>query len=115
MSFEWEQLQDEGHAIFGGGENAKRIDVPDTDPILMKELATIPKGRKSLTKNMFPFFRAPVMAVHTPTWSRNLSPPSLKAGIQPSTPTCGELCVCGNCRTSSAMDNGKRITIPDFE
>ena len=46
MSFEWEQLQDEGHVIFDGGENAKRIDVPDTDPVLIKELAHYTKREK---------------------------------------------------------------------
>jgi hypothetical protein len=61
--------------------------VPDTDPILMKELAHYTKRERIADQNMFPFSRAPVMAVHIPTSSRNLSPPSLKAGIQPSMPT----------------------------
>src|SRR5690606_23665570 len=38
MSFEWEQLQDEHHALFEGGESARRIDVPDTDDLLIEEI-----------------------------------------------------------------------------
>ena len=46
MSFEWEQLQDESHVIFDGGENASRIDVPDTDPMLIEEIAHFTKREK---------------------------------------------------------------------
>jgi hypothetical protein len=46
MSFEWEQLQDEHHVIFDGGENARRIDVPDTDEMLIPEIANFTKREK---------------------------------------------------------------------
>jgi len=39
MAFEWEQIQDEGPALFEGGEQARRIDVPDTDDQLPSEIA----------------------------------------------------------------------------
>ena len=37
LAFEWEQIQDEGPVLFEGGENAKRIIVPDTDDMLPEE------------------------------------------------------------------------------
>jgi hypothetical protein len=46
MSFEWEQLQDESHIIFDGGENAKRIDVPDTDELLIEPIKHFTKREK---------------------------------------------------------------------
>ena len=46
MSFEWEQLQDEQHVLFDGGENALRIDVPDTDEMLIPEIAHYTRREK---------------------------------------------------------------------
>ena len=83
----WEQLQDEGHAIFDGGVNAKRIDVPDTDPILMKELAHFTKREKIADQKHVSFLQGAGHGGSHPHLVQNLLPPSLKAGIQPSTPT----------------------------
>ena len=43
MAFEWEQMQDEGPALFEGGEQARRIDVPDTDDQLPADIAQFTK------------------------------------------------------------------------
>ena len=39
LSFEWEQLFEEGGVLFSGYEDAKRIEFPDTDNMLPKEIA----------------------------------------------------------------------------
>ncbi|WP_400262974.1 Gfo/Idh/MocA family protein [Sphingobacterium sp. SG20118] len=46
MSFEWEQLQDEQHVIFDGGENAVRMEAPDTDDLLIPEIADFTKRER---------------------------------------------------------------------
>jgi len=39
LSFEWEQTAEENPVLFSGFEDAKRIEVPDTDNLLPKEIA----------------------------------------------------------------------------
>lgn len=43
MAFEWDQIENEGCALFEGGESARRIQVPDTDNLLPKEIAPFTK------------------------------------------------------------------------
>jgi len=38
LSFEWEQVQDGSPLLFEGGEKATRLEVPDTDELLPKEI-----------------------------------------------------------------------------
>jgi predicted dehydrogenase len=44
LSFEWEQIADEGMVIYSGYEDAKRIEVPDFGHLLPKEIAPFTLG-----------------------------------------------------------------------
>lgn len=55
MSFEWEQIADERHALFTGGEDAKRFEAPDTDDLLIEELKTFTRRDAILNKDNVSF------------------------------------------------------------
>ena len=116
MSFEWEQLQDEGHAIFDGGENAKRIDVPDTDPILMKELAHYTKREKIADQKHVSFLQGAGHGGSHPHLVQEFVAAIVEGRNSAVDADLAANYTCaGICAHQSAMNNGKRISIPDFE
>jgi predicted dehydrogenase len=50
-SFEWEQVAGENPVIFSGYEDAHRIEIPDTDQILPKEISNFTLKNKIVDKN----------------------------------------------------------------
>lgn len=57
MAFEWEQIADEEHALFAGGEQAERLDVPDTDELLIDELKHFTRREVILNKDNVSFLQ----------------------------------------------------------
>jgi len=116
MSFEWEQLQDEEHAIFEGGENARRIFIPDTDHLLIEEIASFTKREKIDDPNHVSFLQG---AGHGGSHPHLVQ--EFVAAIVENRNSAVDADVAANytcagiCAHESAMQGGKRISIPDFE
>ncbi|RPD42097.1 Gfo/Idh/MocA family protein [Chitinophaga barathri] len=116
MSFEWEQLQDEEHVIFDGGENAKRINVPDTDALLIPEIAHFTKREKIDDPNHVSFLQgAGHGGSHPHLVQEFLAAITENRYSAVDAHIAANYTCAGICAHESAMNNGKRIQIPDFE
>lgn len=116
MSFEWEQLQDECHALFEGGENARRIDVPDTDDMLIKEIAQFTKKGKISDPNHVSFVQGAGHGGSHPHLVQEFVAAIIENRNSAIDADVAANYTCaGICAHESAMNNGIRIKIPDFE
>jgi len=116
MSFEWEQLQDEGHVSFDGGENAKRIDVPDTDDLLIPELAHFTKREKVADQKHVSFLQGAGHGGSHPHLVQEFVAAIVEGrNSAVDAETAANYTCAGICAHESAMDHGKRINLPDFE
>jgi predicted dehydrogenase len=115
MSFEWEQLQDEEHIIFDGGENAKRINVPDTDEMLIEEIKHFTKREKIDDPNHVSFLQGAGHGGSHPHLVQEFMAAIIEErdsavdAVLAANYTCA-----GICAHESAMKGGIRVTIPDF-
>ena len=57
MAYEWEQIADEGAAVFDGGESVRREDAPDTDAHLIEPLKPFTKKGVILDKDNVSFIQ----------------------------------------------------------
>lgn len=116
MSFEWEQLEDESHVIFDGGENAKRIDVPDTDDLLIAPIKHFTKREKIDDQNHVSFLQGAGHGGSHPHLVQEFIAAIVEGrdsavdAVMAANYTCA-----GICAHESAMNGGKRISIPNFE
>ncbi len=116
MAFEWEQVEDEGAALFEGGESARRIKVPDTDHLLLKEIASFTKkeliddpnhvsfvqgaGHGGSHPHLVQEFVSAIMEGRNSEIDAVLSAYYTGAGI---------------CAHESALKGGEKVYIPEFE
>jgi len=116
MSFEWEQLEDESHVIFDGGENARRIDVPDTDDLLIAPIKHFTKREKIDDQNHVSFLQGAGHGGSHPHLVQEFVAAIVEGrdsavdAVMAANYTCA-----GICAHESAMSGGKKITIPNFE
>ncbi|MCL2337484.1 MAG: Gfo/Idh/MocA family oxidoreductase [Firmicutes bacterium] len=116
ISFEWEQLADEGHVLFKGGEEAERLDVPDTDDLLPPEIQEFTKRNHIMDKSHVSFIQGaghggshPHMVyefISAIKEGRNSAIDAVKAAYWTG---------AGICAHESAMKSGEKIRIPDFQ
>jgi len=115
MSYEWEQIENEGAAIFDGGETARRAHAPDTDALLIEPLKPFTKKEIILNKDNVSFiqgaghggshphlvqeFVAAITEGRAPLLDARLSANITAAGI------------LGH---ESAMRGGEKIMLPEF-
>jgi len=115
MSFEWEQLEDESHVIFDGGENARRIDVPDTDELLIEPIKHFTKREKIDDPNHVSFLQGAGHGGSHPHLVQEFVAAIVEGrdsavdAVKAANYTCA-----GICAHESAMKGGERITIPVF-
>jgi len=57
MAYEWEQIENEGGAVFDGGESARRLHAPDTDELLIEPLKPFTKKEIILNKDNVSFIQ----------------------------------------------------------
>ena len=57
MSYEWDQIAEEGSVLFEGGESARRFHAPDTDDLLIDELKPFTKREVILNKDNVSFIQ----------------------------------------------------------
>jgi predicted dehydrogenase len=116
LSFEWEQIQDENHALFEGGEDARRIMVPDTDEMLPEEVKKFTL-RESIEDNKHVSFiqgaghggSHPHMVHEFITAIRENRDSAVDAA------TAANWTSAGVCAHESAIKGGERILIPDYK
>lgn len=115
MSFEWEQLQDEHHVIFDGGENAFRIDVPDTDELLIPEIADFTKREKIDDPNHVSFLQGAGHGGSHPHLVQEFVAAIVEGRDSAVDAALAANYTCaGICAHESAMNGGKRVEIPTF-
>lgn len=116
MSFEWEQLQDEEHALFEGGESARRISVPDTDALLIEEIAYFTKREKIDDPNHVSFLQGAGHGGSHPHLVQEFVAAIIEQrNAAVDADLAANYTCAGICAHQSAMNNGQRIKVPDFE
>lgn len=116
MSFEWEQIAEEGHVLYEGGESARRIHVPDTDELLPEEIKKYTKREQISDQDHVSFIQGaghggshPHLVnefVNAILEGRDSAIDAVKAS---------NITSAGLCAHESAMKNGTEIKIPDYE
>ncbi len=115
MSFEWEQLQDENHVIFDGGENAHRIDVPDTDDLLIPEIAGFTRREKIDDPNHVSFLQGAGHGGSHPHLVQEFVAAIVEGRDSAVDAALAANYTCaGICAHESAMKGGVRVEVPDF-
>ncbi|EON77067.1 putative NADH-dependent oxidoreductase-possiblyglucose-fructose dependent oxidoreductase [Lunatimonas lonarensis] len=116
MSFEWEQLADEHHVVFPGGEDAERIEVPDTDELLIEPIKHFTKREKIDDPNHVSFLQGAGHGGSHPHLVQEFVAAIVEGRDSAVDADLAANYTCaGICAHESAMNGGKRITIPDFE
>ena len=115
-SFEWEQIADEGQALFEGGEEARRLNVPDTEDLLPQEIREFTRRQNILDQNHVSFIQGaghggshPHMAyefISAVNEGRDSRVDAVKAAYWTG---------AGICAHESAMKDGEKVYIPDFQ
>lgn len=116
MSFEWEQLEDESHVIFTGGEDAERIDVPDTDELLIDPIKHFTKREKIDDPNHVSFLQGAGHGGSHPHLVQEFVAAIVEGRDSAVDAVIAANYTCaGICAHESAMKGGERVSIPDFE
>ncbi len=115
MSFEWEQLQDEEHIIFDGGENARRINVPDTDAMLIEPIKQFTRREKIDDPNHVSFLQGAGHGGSHPHLVQEFMAAIIEGRDSAvDAELAANYTLAGICAHESAMKGGERITIPEF-
>ena len=115
MSFEWEQVIDDGHVIFTGIDDATKIECPDTDQLLPEEIAVFTK-REAVADTSHTSFR---QGVGHGGSHPHLAHQFLKAIVEGRKAEVDEIAAAtitcaGICAQTSAMNGAQEVEIPDF-
>ncbi|MDR0520054.1 MAG: Gfo/Idh/MocA family oxidoreductase [Clostridiales Family XIII bacterium] len=115
MAYEWEQIADEGAALFEGGESARRVEAPDTDGLLIEELKPFTKREVILNKDNVSFIQGAGHGGSHPHLVQEFvaaiaegRPPLLDAKVSANITAAG---ILGH---ESALKGGERIYLPEF-
>lgn len=116
QAFEWEQIADEGPTLFEGGESAKRIEVPDTDDLLPEEIAMFTRREQIDNPDHVSFIQGAGHGGSHP----HLVHEFIRAIVEErksavDAVTAANWTCAGICAHESALKNGERIFLPDFE
>jgi predicted dehydrogenase len=116
MSFEWEQLQDEDHVIFDGGENAKRISIPDTDDLLIEPIKHFTRREKIDDPNHVSFLQGAGHGGSHPHLVQEFVAAIIEERDSAVDAALAANYTCaGICAHESAMNGGTRVEVPSFE
>ena len=116
MSFEWEQLAGEGHAMHTGGEDARRIEVPDSGHLLPREIARFTKAGVYDDKHKhLSFFQGGGHGGSHPHMVHEF----VRAIVEErdsavNAPVAANWTCAGICAHKSAMNSDETVFIPDF-
>jgi len=113
LSFEWEQIQDENPVIYEGGEDAKRIVVPDTDELLPEEISKFTIRESIEDGEHVSFIQGAGHGGSHPHMVHEFIS-AIKEGRDSviDASTSANWTSAGICAHESAMKNGERVIIP---
>ncbi|MHC4461797.1 MAG: Gfo/Idh/MocA family protein [Planctomycetota bacterium] len=117
VSFEWEQVVGEGPVIYSGYEDAKRIEVPDYGHLLPKEIAPFTGGGVYDEEHEHTSF---IQGAGHGGSHPHLAHEFIRAIVESresavDAKTAANLTMAGICAHESAMNDGKRIEIPQAD
>ena len=115
LSWEWSQLEEENHVLFDGGEHATRMQVPDTDALLPKEIAKYALREQIIDAHHVSFIQGAGHGGSHP----HLVNEFIRAIVdgrepRPSVIESADWTAAGICAHQSALKHGERVSIPDF-
>jgi predicted dehydrogenase len=115
MAYEWEQIADEGAALFEGGERVRRVFAPDTDDLLIEELKPYTKREVILNKDNVSFIQGAGHGGSHPHLVQEFIA-SIKEGRAPllDAVTSANITATGILGHESALAGGERIYLPTF-
>ena len=116
MSFEWEQVADEGHALFEGGEIVRRMQAPDTDSLLPPDIAEFTKREQIINQEHVSFIQGAGHGGSHPHMVKEFIGAIVEGrDSEIDAVTAAYWTGAGICAHESAMKNGEKIYIPDFD
>ena len=115
MSFEWEQIADEGAVLFEGIEGVRRIEIPDTDYLLPDEIAPFTLREEVVDTEHVSFIQGAGHGGSHPHMVKEF----VDSIVQEREPrenviTSANWTAAGICAHKSAKRNGERVYVPDF-
>jgi predicted dehydrogenase len=115
MAYEWEQIAEEGAALFEGGESARRVEAPDTDELLIEALKPFTKREVILNKDNVSFIQGAGHGGSHPHLIQEFVA-SIVEGRAPllDAPTSANITAAGILGHESALKGGERIYLPEF-
>lgn len=115
MAFEWEQIADEGPVLFEGGENARRVSVPDAEKLLPKETSIFTRREKIQDESHVSFIQGAGHGGSHPHMVEEFLR-AIKEGKDSAIDavTAAYWTGAGICAHESAMKGGEKVLIPDF-
>ena len=116
LSFEWEQIQDENPVLFEGGEDARRIVIPDTDEMLPEEISKFTIRESIEDEKHASFIQGAGHGGSHPHMVHEFIN-SIKDGRDSviDAATAANWTSAGICAHESALKNGERVIIPDYK
>ena len=116
LSFEWEQIEDEGHLLHEGGESCRRIEVPDTDRLLPEEIKQFTKRAAIDDQDHVSFIQGAGHGGSHPHLTWQFVSAILEGRDAPEDAVkSANITAAGLCAHQSAMADGEAVKIPDFE
>ncbi len=115
LAFEWEQIAGEGAVLFTGGEDAKRVEVPDTDELLIDELKAFTKRDVILNKDNVSFIQGAGHGGSHPHLVQEFMG-AITEGREPilDARTSANICAAGILGHESALKGGEKMYLPEF-
>lgn len=114
-SFEWEQIESDRHVIYSGFEDATRVDIPDTDVLLPKEIDKYALANQIIDDEHVSFVQGAGHGGSHPHLVHEFISAILenrKASVDAS--TSANWTMAGLLSHESAMKDGVEIKIPQF-
>ena len=115
MAYEWEQIADEGAAVFDGGESSRREEAPDTDEYLIEPLKRFTKREVILDKDNVSFIQGAGHGGSHPHMVQAFVE-AITSGKQPMLDAAlsANIVAAGILGHESALKGGERIYLPEF-
>jgi len=116
LAFEWEQIQDEGPVLFQGGEDARRITVPDTDALLPDGIKHFTLREKIQDDRHVSFIQGAGHGGSHPHMVHEFVSAILEGRDSAiDAARAANWTAAGICAHESALKGAQRILIPDFK
>jgi predicted dehydrogenase len=115
LSWEWSQVEDDGHVQFDGGEEAHKMEAPDTDKLLSDDIAKYTLREQILDADHVSFIQGAGHGGSHPHMVQEF----IDAIVEEREPfpdaiRSADWTAAGICAHESALHDAARVEIPDF-